>query len=157
MRLSPAERIAHLDDAGLVTADRAALRRSLQVGLARPRRVRFWPRGQRGRRLAVRILRPLLTLEILVPALLAAAWLGLAWHQTARPATLTRDVAIRVMREDGQIVRGVLQRGRAAIVRRGWDGSLELRRWATGWGYETVVLPPDAIVWGWPDHIRLPR
>jgi hypothetical protein len=150
-RLPPDERMEHLDDPDLTLADRVTLRRSLQAGLSRRRSYRFWPSGQRSRRWAVNLACPILRLEISVPLLLATVWLALAWHRTAWPATLTRDVHIRIMKEDGQIGRGVLQRGRAAIVQPVWGGGLLLRRWDPSWGYETVALPPDAIAWGWPN------
>lgn len=38
LRLPPAERLCHLDEPGLVEADRAALRRSVQASLPRRRR-----------------------------------------------------------------------------------------------------------------------
>ncbi|MGU3662252.1 hypothetical protein [Methylobacterium fujisawaense] len=163
LRLSPTERIGHLDDTELVTTDRAALRRSIQasafqVNFSRARhRVRLWPRGARGRRLIAGFARALLTPEIALLPLLVAIWLGFAWNRTAHIATFTRDVPILRAGPDGRMHRVVLPRGGSVIVHRGWDGTLSARRWLPGWGYESVPLAPNTIVWGWPDEIRPSR
>lgn len=151
LRLPAAERLAHLDDAVLVAADRTILRRSLQVSLPRTRRrARFLIplRGPRARRLVAGVVRLGLTLEIVVPLLIAAAWLGLAWSRTAHIATLTRDVPIRLVADDGRVVDAILRSGHAHIMGRDWNGMPQWRHWLPGRGYETVTLPPNAIVWG---------
>lgn len=159
LRLPPAERLCHLDEPGLVEADRAALRRSVQASLPRrrrPSRYRFRVRlrGPRARRLSARVVRLVLTPEIMLPLLLAVAWLGLAWTHTAHIATLIRDVPIRLAGDDGHLVETALPKGAVAIVGLGWNGVPRLRHWLPGRGYETVPLPPDAIAWGWPSRIR---
>ena len=157
--LPPAERLSRLDEPGLVEADRAALRRSVQACLPRARRpsryrFRYRLRSPRARRLAARIVRLGLTPEIVLPLVLAVAWLGLAWTHTAHIATLIRDVPVRLAGDDGHLVEAVLPKGSVAVVGSGWNGVPRLRHWLPRWGYETVPLPPDAIAWGWPSRVQ---
>lgn len=132
LRLPPAERFAHLDDADLKLEHRTALRRSLRPHLRRsPRRSpRPWPLRARLRAWTSRLLTALFAFEISVPLALALAWAIMAWQNTTHWMVLTRAVQFDVERAGGAIESYTAGPGKT-IVRYGWDGvprtTLDLR------------------------------
>lgn len=104
LRLPPRERLAHLDDPALVGSDRVGLRRSVQAGLARPRR--HWHPGGRlralGRRIGTAALRQLLHPAVLGLIGIAGLWLHMAWSSTPQLAIATRVLPANVVGPDGQ-------------------------------------------------------
>lgn len=137
LRLPPRERLTHLDDPALVGPDRVSLRRSLQAGLARPRR--RWHPSRRlqalARRLGVSALRQLLHPAVLGLAGIAGVWLHMAWSNTPRVALSTQVLAGNVVGPDGLVQRYAFPARSWVPVERLDAQTAQVRVWYTRQGY----------------------
>ncbi|MEN3214103.1 hypothetical protein PUR23_29415 [Methylorubrum populi] len=137
LRLPLRERLTHLDDPALVGPDRVSLRRSLQAGLARPRR--RWHPSRRlqalSRRLGVSALRQFLHPALLGLAGIAGVWLHMAWSNTPRVALSTQMLASNVVGPDG-LVQGYAFPARSWVPVERLDAqTAQVRVWYTRQGY----------------------
>ena len=137
LRLPPRERLTHLDDPALVGPDRVSLRRSLQAGLARPRR--RWHPSRRlqalARWLGLSALRQLLHPAVLGLAGIAGVWLHMAWSNTPRVALSTQVLASNVVGPDG-LVQGYAFPARSWVPVERLDAqTAQVRVWYTRQGY----------------------
>lgn len=141
LRLAPTERLGCLDDPDLVVADRARLRQTLQAGLRRPLSARIWPRRWRpfGRRTYKRLRGLALGLIAL------GAIYGLATMQNTEPATLNRQVEVRLQYPNGITRDGALPKGISLLVRRLDVTWAEARQWRVREGYITTRVPISAL------------
>lgn len=141
LKLVPTQRLGYLDDPDLVPADRAHLRQSLQAGLRRPFRVKLWSwRSRLSWRTAFkRLWGPALGLVTL------AGIYGVATWQNAEPASLNRQVEVRLQYPNGTTREGALPRGVSLLVRRLDATSAEARQWRAHEGYITFLVPISAL------------
>lgn len=138
---SAAVRLAALEDADLIPADRKRLRASLQADLRRPFghwiMPRRWLSSLRGK--LVRWRGPGIGIAALGLAF------GFAATRNAEPAILKEAVPVTLHFPNGTSRSGVLPAGPRILVRHLDAHRVEARQWRSGEGYLTAILPLSSL------------
>lgn len=149
LRLAPAERLRYLDDPDLVSADRVALRRSVEASLVPERRKIPLPRlGRpgRGRRRArsflVRATLSPLTLGLIV---VGGPWLALSWQNTRPLAVMAQRGVASFRLPDGSEQVVALSKGSTVTVFDQRTADPVIGVWYPRLGYATAAVPRAAL------------
>ncbi|MCJ2005524.1 hypothetical protein [Methylobacterium sp. J-092] len=149
LRLAPAERLRYLDDPDLVSADRVALRRSVEASLVPERRKIPLPRlgrpgraRRRARSFLVRAALSPLTLGLIV---VGGPWLALSWQNT-RPLAVMAQRGIASFRlPDGSEQVVALSKGSTVTVFDQRTADPVIGVWYPRLGYATAAVPRAAL------------
>lgn len=149
LALAPAERLRHIEDPDLVSADRVTLRSSLEASLVPERRrirlPRLWRRGQFARRLRSCLIRAVLSPLMIGLIVVGGPWLAVSWQNTRPLATLTDKGLFAFRLPNGREEYLKLSKGSTVTVFDATAADPVIGLWYPRLGYGTASVPRAAL------------